>query len=376
VTLLLNPCNCKNGGDCTCCQVVSKAKSKPFPNSPHTASSPIFASPSLPSPPSPSSLPVTEKLSSCCSSSKPSTSQSQPQPPPHPSTSSCCGPPTSQTLPIASTSTCCSSTISNSSFASPSLQSSTSLFLPATHGTSSCFCGPTCQCVGCATHDPFGLKVKRKRSDSIEEGVPVQEVMGCQCEVGSSKESEKREGKKKKRECCEPKSVMERGERGGIEWPELRWDGVGERNRSLSSGIEGGGGAGESLPSLRTLLPALIDSTTQVTSSTFDIPVLDESTYFSPPQDLPLYPPASHIFYSPTSHPPPADPSTVKIACSSAYLAPELFEQEENKGHDGDCGDFCACDDLCGCKATQMEKDEGQNGLEEVARLAEMGYFG
>lgn len=32
------------------------------------------------------------------------------------------------------------------------------LFLPPTAGTLACFCGPTCQCVGCATHDPHSRK--------------------------------------------------------------------------------------------------------------------------------------------------------------------------------------------------------------------------
>ena len=173
--------------------------------------------------------------------------------------------------------------------------------------------------------------------------------MGCQCE---KKEGKKKQ--KKKRECCEPKEEK-------VEWPELRWDAT-TRERSLSrTGTEGG----ESLPSLRSLLPALsLDSTTPD-----DIQVDNSNYYPSLTHDPLLYPPEP-------SHPqtPPTDPSQVKIACSSAYFAPELFDQEENKGHDGDCGDFCACDDLCGCKGTQSTK--GEEGLEEVARLAEMGYFG
>lgn len=55
------------------------------------------------------------------------------------------------------------------------------LFLPPTAGTLACFCGPTCQCVGCATHDPYSRK--RPAPGACSGG-------GCHCGTGKGCEEE------------------------------------------------------------------------------------------------------------------------------------------------------------------------------------------
>lgn len=52
-------------------------------------------------------------------------------------------------------------------------QSHTPLFLPTTHGTSACFCGDLCTCIGCPQHDPYG----RRGQTPIGRN-------NCQCDLG------------------------------------------------------------------------------------------------------------------------------------------------------------------------------------------------
>ncbi|GAA5953497.1 hypothetical protein JCM3765_005053 [Sporobolomyces pararoseus] len=352
VNILLNPCSCRSGGKCNCCQVVSKAKTKPFPPSPP---SPLFVSSDLPIP-----LPSNStKIIGGCYSSKRAQQPSPQQPQPSTSTSSCCS---------------SRRTSAPSPSYSPSLSdiqvsplpptpppytphSSNPLFLPQTHGTLSCFCGPTCQCVGCATHDPFALKAKRKRSNSME--TEEVEVMGCKCEtrLGESESESRRKGKKKK-ECCRTSSATSTPPLSdpNIEWPEL--------NLPNEGGTGGGGDSTpttNSLPSLRTLLPALIDSTTQSSSSLFQSPFnsLEPPSYLDP-RDQPT---EEAVEESP------------KIACSSAFVH-EIFDGN------GDCGQRCMCDTDCGCR-NGVEERKGENSqvknveeLGDIAKLAEMGHFG
>ncbi|GAA5883840.1 hypothetical protein JCM16303_007408 [Sporobolomyces ruberrimus] len=364
VSLLLSSCNCRSGGSCNCCQTVPRAKPKAFPDTP---SSPLFAPSELPVPPPPTSEPI---QSGCCSSTRPPPRAQSPRPEIQPSISSCC----SSRRETNSPSLAPPSDIQVSSFPSPPAYTPAPinpLFLPQTHGTLSCFCGPTCQCVGCATHDPFALKAKRKRSNSSGE-----ETIGCKCEVspGESEAESVRKGKKKK-ECCSSsskdshqrtRSRSRHQEEHDLEmaWPEL----------SLASGANsepGGGGGNDSitnpLPSLRTLFPALIDSTTlqQYSSST-------TSSIHSgrDPYPDPLVPPS----YTAASEPMPDEEP--KIACSSAFVN-EIFDG------DGECGDRCLCDAVCGCRKDSEDSlynTEQQGGeveeMGEIARLAEMGHFG
>lgn len=191
-------------------------------------------------------------------------------------------------------------------------------------------------------------------------------IMGCKCETrpGESESESRRKGKKKK-ECCSstsststppPLSDLD------IEWPEL--------NLPEEGGTEGGGGGGRgdstpitnSLPSLRTLLPALIDSTTQFSSALFHSPYnsLDPPSYLNP---------RDHLAEETAGESP-------KIACSSAFVN-EIFDGN------GDCGQKCMCDTDCGCRkgvdGDEEDKISRANRVEElgdIAKLAEMGHFG
>lgn len=188
----------------------------------------------------------------------------------------------------------------------------------------------------------------------------MEEPIGCKCEVapGDSDTESRRKGKKKK-ECCSgssSRSTPSAVPSPTIEWPELKL------TRGDSSG---GGGRGsdatptDPLPSLRTLLPALIDATTPSNSTS--------TQQRSNPFDLPPYAPAEAT--------PLEDLREPQIVCSSAFVN-EVFDGN------GDCGSQCLCDTACGCRAdpaSAMEDDgtvEKSEGLDEIARLAEMGHFG
>ncbi|GAA6010013.1 hypothetical protein JCM11491_005829 [Sporobolomyces phaffii] len=356
MNLLLNPCSCRSGGSCNCCQTVSKAKTKPFPDGPP---SPLFVSSDLPTPPTP----APQASGGCCSMKRaPPTPLPLASHQPRASTSSsCCSSRTAPSPPYASS----SHDIQVSPLPTPppytALSSSNPLFLPQTHGTLSCFCGPTCQCVGCATHDPFALKAKRKRSDSMEFDA---EPIGCKCEVrpGDSELESARQGKKKK-ECCSSSASTSTSTRPEpfVEWPEL--------NLSILPGGGGGETMLDPLPSLRTLLPALIDSASD--SSCSPRPSRHDSLdagldgAVGPPSYLVSRDSGVGMAESP------------KIVCSSAFVK-DVFDG------DGECGEKCLCDTVCGCRVDPVEdaaretapKSEKADAMGEIARLAEMGHFG
>ncbi|GAA5937496.1 copper fist DNA-binding domain-containing protein [Sporobolomyces koalae] len=333
VTRLLNPCNCRSGGSCNCCQAVSRAKPKGSPPSP------VFVTPDLPDPRPPAG-------GGCCSSNSASVTTSMQLPKP----SSCCSTRSARVDSFPANDILVASLPTPPPYTAAPLNP---LFLPQTHGTLSCFCGPTCQCVGCATHDPFALKAKRKRSDSMDE--PEQQI-GCQCEVTSSPASESNStvpvGKKKK-ECCRPPATVP--DRTPFEWPDLNWD-----NHNLDP-IK----SPDPLPSLRTLLPALVDTC----SSAFD-PTISLSSSSSTLSVNSLDPP---------SYPVPNHKEEPRIACSSA-LVHDIFDG------DHECGDKCLCDGECGCRKDvdsvsernpQLESmEKGTEEMDHIAKLAEMGYFG
>ncbi|TKA57759.1 hypothetical protein B0A53_00908 [Rhodotorula sp. CCFEE 5036] len=194
VTRLLNPCSCLRGGKCTCCESIKTPTAKFFPDEAQpprlpaastssgrvssavnlvavevqplsagggivtmtpggdilvdpvtpvastSSSAPFYTSTTRPPPP----LPMLYSPSSSRSSSDYLTNAATFPPPPPPA-------------------------------APPFASSNNPLFLPPTAGTLACFCGPTCQCVGCATHDPYSRK--RPAPGACSGG-------GCHCGTG------------------------------------------------------------------------------------------------------------------------------------------------------------------------------------------------
>ncbi|KAM0746503.1 hypothetical protein T439DRAFT_360198 [Meredithblackwellia eburnea MCA 4105] len=100
------------------------------------------------------SAPVVQPAKSCCGGA----SKTQTQQPPNTSPSTNSQPLNTQTSENADWSFLLPTP--PPSFALPPQQHTPSaLFLPSTLGTSACFCGDSCACVGCATHDPYSRKV-------------------------------------------------------------------------------------------------------------------------------------------------------------------------------------------------------------------------
>ncbi|GAA5865942.1 hypothetical protein JCM3774_005531 [Rhodotorula dairenensis] len=230
VTRLLNPCNCLRGGKCTCCESVKRATTKFFPDDPPpppTTSVPVASTSSAPT--------TVTQTGGCCSSSGSSNLRAVEVSPALPGSSTRLGgdivvgdggpaAPYASTWPSSSFSvspyttspslaaattptlspplvfpasqpplnndtaaTLARATTPTTSFPLAASSSSNLLFLPPTAGTLACFCGPTCQCVGCATHDPYSRK--RPAPGACSGG-------GCHC--GTKKGCEAAEGRIKK----------------------------------------------------------------------------------------------------------------------------------------------------------------------------------
>ncbi|GAA5986965.1 hypothetical protein JCM10908_000971 [Rhodotorula pacifica] len=231
VTRLLNPCSCLRGGKCTCCESIKKPTAK-------------FLFPDDPSPTPPASSVASTSTGGCCSSSSNLVAVEIVSPlserggsgngyatmpggdilvngTPTPASTSSPYPLPSTPAPLLYPQHMYPSTsydsLSTSSalptppaFASapqqpapvpPSLAlASNPLFLPPTVGTLACFCGPTCQCVGCATHDPQSRK--RPAPGACSGG-------GCRCGTGRGCEEGGGGSKKSRRSssaggCCAP----------------------------------------------------------------------------------------------------------------------------------------------------------------------------
>ncbi|GAA5863211.1 hypothetical protein JCM1840_002512 [Sporobolomyces johnsonii] len=367
VTRLLNPCNCRRGGPCTCCEVVSRAAPKAFPgDSPSPSASSPASPPSCCSPP-PAPLPSA------------SSSTFEPYALPLPPSLDIPVPPSSPyqlPIPPSILSTFSPSLPLPLPFPPPSKPPSDPLFLPKTHGTSSCFCGPTCQCVGCAVHDPYS----RKRAgggcrcgDAGDEGQRDCFGMGKKARRAGEGEGEGERdgggggccGKKKLPEECEhdvDPETMGTGTGTGIDLPVL-WaredlfvdDGASARRGSTPDAFFAGTVA--PLPSLKTLWPALLES----------------SSSSAPAPSSPTPPGQSFMIVE-------------NAGCSSMY-ADELF--------DGGCGAACECSSGCGCRGgigagdpDGVEAEEGERSpetgkgkgvvvrFEQLAELAAMGAFG
>ncbi|GAA5855759.1 hypothetical protein JCM8547_001673 [Rhodosporidiobolus lusitaniae] len=319
VTRLLNPCNCLQGGKCSCCTSTVGGK-KPFPGDGASSSSttggccggaaafePEFdfdmvdveplplagASGGLPVPPAdlqqqqqPQASTLTNSKPSCCSP-RPALST------PTSSSSSGASLPVLPLLPslpsLSSSSPSLSSSLPTFSLPSPPIPSDP-LFTPSTHGTSSCFCGPTCGCAGCAVHDPLGRKRRSEGGCGAGAGAGEGGGGGCRCGNEGEKGCEASgKGKKARREgggCCGSKSaptaaVEEEKRQGGccgskkassssssslvlprpvsvskdVSLPAL-WTLAEEDTGALSP--SGGEPTLAPLPSLRTLWPALL----------------------------------------------------------------------------------------------------------------------
>ncbi|KAG0658161.1 hypothetical protein C6P46_006037 [Rhodotorula mucilaginosa] len=192
VTRLLNPCSCLRGGKCTCCESIKSPTAKFFPDEPQ-----------------PPRLPAASTSSGRVSSSSASelvAVEVQPRagggivmmtpggdilvdpatPVAATSLSALYASPPPLPMPYSSTSSRSSSNYLTDAAtlpppppppapAPPFASSNNPLFLPPTAGTLACFCGPTCQCVGCATHDPYSRK--RPAPGACSGG-------GCHCGTG------------------------------------------------------------------------------------------------------------------------------------------------------------------------------------------------
>ncbi|BGP15270.1 hypothetical protein JCM10213_008308 [Rhodosporidiobolus nylandii] len=379
VTRLLNPCTCLRGGKCTCCsQAAPAAAKKSFPGEEEGA-------------------PVASTSGGCRSSASSTApfADELPVPPPLPaaaSTSSCCGPP-----PPAS-STSLDIPVFSPPLPPPPPRSTEPLFSPRTHGTSSCFCGPTCSCVGCAVHDPQSRK--RPAPGGCSGG-------GCHC--GDS-EDESCTGKRPKTRvrveedakedgggCCGKGKARDTGECGsrpdsGISLPAL-WS-LSEEDVSSATGEI----TARPLPSLRTLWPALPGALAPSLPGAFPLPSSadrdapsvapaaaqgagDESTFFAAPEQA-----GCGAMYA-------DDP----LAAPCADLVPSSATVDG----DADLALGCACSSDCGCRrgldggaevegseadaegetddewvAVDKGEEEREKKLEELARQAALGVFG
>lgn len=275
MTLLLNPCNCLRGGKCTCCESVKKPAPKFFPDDVGTA------------PKAGQEAPHGAEGSSCCGTSAsearaaPSTAWADdahgdilvtPEASTQDSTAASSFASTStyiepsvnvawsaatdlppslsaNPLPVPGPSHP-SSSATSSLASSPALLPTPPLFLPPTAGTLACFCGPTCACVGCATHDPHARK--RPAPGACGGG-------GCQCGTGRGCEEGRISTKKSRTSekagdgggCCASKAGERRAEAGGS-GPSTSCSSRAEKTASTPPLLQGPppGSAGVSLPSL------------------------------------------------------------------------------------------------------------------------------
>ncbi|BGP39232.1 copper-binding transcription factor [Rhodotorula kratochvilovae] len=388
VTRLLNPCNCLRGGKCTCCTVVKRGAPKAFPQD--AGASPVAS---------------TSSSGGCCSSSAPLTSEALfvepepvasalPTPPPLDFTADI---PVTPLPAFSSPAFTPSYTPSTTPAPAPSTQ--TALFLPPTHGTHACFCGPTCACVGCAVHDPYARK--RPAPGACAGG-------GCRC--GTEKGCEG--GGKRVRVtppgsvggggggggCCGPKSAAPApsatvksccgsGKRApsapappqtsGIELPSL-WAHRGSPDSSTSAAeplphFAPATPTSNPLPSLRTLYPALLD---------LELALPTPPAGPAPsPQALDPAALARELSLAPRAA--PAEEEEERADCSAVYLQEPLDDACGSggaaDGEDVDQGG-CHCSSACGCRAglehgeEQEDADEGELG--RLAELAALGAFG
>lgn len=189
VAALLNPCDCRRGGKCNCCTSEARAKASTFEfagagPATFSANTTITTAPSCTSSCCGPAVPST---SSDCGPSVASTSNCGSKPA---GSSSCCAP----APPLTSSYSLPANTYISSAPARPSYTPVTIprlpnfLFVPSTHYTSSCFCGDSCTCIGCPTHDPQGRK-----SPNLDHS---NESCGCgtaEC-AGAEAKEEMREG--------------------------------------------------------------------------------------------------------------------------------------------------------------------------------------
>ncbi|GAA6022147.1 hypothetical protein JCM10207_000779 [Rhodosporidiobolus poonsookiae] len=477
VTRLLNPCNCLRGGKCTCCTADPVPSKKAFPGdelstsasgggggccgggsaNPAPAAAPVAstsggggccgggggsASPiapiftdgalspfaeldfdagtttfDLPVPPS-LSLPGSFPSASVSTSSAPANGA----PFAFPFTSDIPVFPSSLSPPLPSSS-------SSTPVPTPSSSTNPTLFTPRTHGTSSCFCGALCACVGCAVHDP--LSRKRPAEGACAGG-------GCRCgeegEEGCRGSGKKRrgEGPRKAGGCCggggaaveenPPASTSGGGGGGccGSKPPPVASSASTSQSSSCCSSrpapslpvssfpstcppdaaapalpplptlwpLDASSGdpsapmsQSAALPSLRTLWPALLDRGDAQ-------PPLEP---FASAASVAPQPPVAESAASSgccSSHPapPPADGTS---CCTDTLLVPSLTSSGEL---DLIVEEGCACTDACGCRAgadlaSTSGSGSGASGewvevsgeeerMDEIARMAEGGMFG
>ncbi|GAA5975146.1 hypothetical protein JCM11641_004365 [Rhodosporidiobolus odoratus] len=423
VTRLLNPCNCLKGGKCTCCSVEPSIPAKKRFSGGTTKSIASSGSSSGPL----SARTAGAGASSCCSSS-PSTSNiaspplqlpSLPLPPSAPSTSSCCSTssqPNSSSHPLATI----------PSLALPPLSSppppAPLLFTPATHGTSSCFCGPTCSCSGCVVHDPMN----RKRPAEGAEGGDGCGGGGCKCGMPgwgggcggkrSRVERGKEEGELKKGCCGSGGGKQKKGK--GKARAENAGTGTREDEPEEDEGHDSGDSgvhlpalwtlaataeedvnstmtmtvneylAGRPLPSLRSLWPAL-----STTAST-DLPPFSAAE--SPSSFAPFSSTTAQFAELPATATTPAPATNLPLPSSTYFSAPESAgcphfysystpedafappcsdlllstSADASADDDQDLEEGCACSAECGCRrglvAREVGMEQEQVGVEDV----------
>ncbi|GJN89616.1 hypothetical protein Rhopal_002603-T1 [Rhodotorula paludigena] len=408
VTRLLNTCNCLRGGKCTCCSVVKRSTPKPFPGDPapvaSTSSSGCCGSSPAPDPDpasffseSANAAPVPVYLD--VNGDIPVSTQDEaalPTPPLAFLASS----------PVALASPPCSASRPRSPPSAPRTRSTDALFLPKTHGTSSCFCGPTCGCVGCAVHDPYSRK--RPAEGACSGG-------GCRC--GTDKGCEdggkrarvaepERENGAKAGGCCGSKKTASAqpkkswcGKGGGvgggakqldvplvgIELPSLAWPHSSSGTSSPAyPHIASPSGASTPtetlpLPSLRTLYPALLSDLGEPPSSSAGP---SSSALATNPAPLGALDPLAGLGPGPLPGVEPvpapvAEVPAVRADCSAVYLAEPLDDACGSAGGAG-AGEGCECSSGCGCRddgaAAPKRAEEAEE--ERLAQLAALGAFG
>ncbi|GAA6061155.1 hypothetical protein JCM10212_005741 [Sporobolomyces blumeae] len=452
VTRLLNPCNCKSGGTCDCCQVVSRASRKPFPDD-----SPLPMFVNEPPPPPRAScfdpvstfdfshdIPVYPVASTSSHVSPTATPLPQYSPTLYASSSSTSNAP-QYSLPIPpsyfSSIPCHPPASSVSSYFTPSLPAvppppapppptlpgfsttTDSLFLPSTHGTSSCFCGPTCRCVGCAVHDPLG---RRKRAGGTGGGGGGGGG-GCRC--GTDPDGTDECGAKRKRtgigagvgsggQATKARCASEE-ERGGccgsrtdeIEGPSDRGGGGGGGGgccgaKKGDSSVAGDGTStldpsafrlgSDDDPTNALSLPGFNwrEGADRTRTSTATSTTSESTTTTTPLPSLRTLLPALSLVDDPVSRrsrtdtPPLLDQGFAPtVDCSSTFVR-DVFDGSE------ECGSVCQCSSTCRCRGKGEASDEPgqgsaatgqgtdkadgrvQSDLDEIARLAASGFFG
>ncbi|GAA6057419.1 hypothetical protein JCM3770_002454 [Rhodotorula araucariae] len=390
VTRLLNPCNCLRGGKCTCCTVVKRGAPKAFPQD--ADASPIASTSS----------------GGCCSSNAPLTSEAlliEPEPStPPPLDLSADIPVTS--MPYFTPSSFAPSYPNTSAPPPPPASSINALFLPPTHGTHACFCGPTCGCVGCAVHDPYARKRPapgacagggcRCGTERVCEGdakrarvTPPGSVSvagagagGC---CGTSKSAAAAPAPAPVKSCC-----GSRGGKGatsapappttsGIELPSLWAHGAALASSAANPLPHLPAHTADlplpttsnPLPSLRTLYPALLDLELALPLPAYtSAPCVDPVTPLSASDE--------------TRSPPSAEG---RGDCSAVYLQEPLDDACGSGAADGEGdGGGCHCSSQCGCRAdaddgVDVDPEEGPDDGEgqddgEMGRLAELAALG